>query len=63
MKQIQIRKGWTGSFEKLDQVIQDLDVLYEFYTAGDVSEEELKAEYAKAKANVEELELKKMLSA
>lgn len=63
MKQIQIRKGWTGAFEKLDQVIQDLDVLYEFYSAGDVSEEELKTEFTKARIEVEELELKKMLSA
>ncbi len=63
MKQIQARKGWTSSFEDLDQKIQDLEVLYEFYGAGDVSEEELKAEYLKAKDAVEELELKKMLSA
>ena len=63
MKQIQARKGWTTSFEKLDQIIQDLDVLYEFYGAGEVSEEELKADYGKAKETVEELELKKMLSA
>lgn len=63
MKQIQARKGWTTSFEDLDQKIQDLEVLYEFYSAGDVAEEELKEEYIKTKEAVEELELKKMLSA
>jgi peptide chain release factor 2 len=63
MKQIQARKGWTTSFEKLDQIIQDLEVLYEFYSAGEVSEEELRVDYGKAKETVEELELKKMLSA
>jgi peptide chain release factor 2 len=63
MKQIQARKGWTTSFEDLDQKIQDLEVLYEFYSAGDVAEEELKEEYLKTKEAVEELELKKMLSA
>lgn len=62
MKQIQARKGWTTSFENLDQKIQDLEVLYEFYSAGEVSEEELKADFLKAKDAVEELELKKMLS-
>ncbi|OOG72765.1 peptide chain release factor 2 [Algoriphagus sp. A40] len=62
MKQIQARKGWTTSFENLDQKIQDLEVLYEFYSAGEVSEEELKADFLKAKDSVEELELKKMLS-
>src|SRR5690606_5647217 len=61
-KQIQARKGWTSSFENLDQKIQDLEVLYEFYSAGEVSEEELKIDYLNAKETVEELELKKMLS-
>lgn len=62
MKQIQARKGWTSSYENLDQKIQDLEVLYEFYSAGEVSEEELKVDYLNAKETVEELELKKMLS-
>ncbi len=62
MKQIQARKAWTTSFETLDQKIQDLDVLYEFYSAGEVTEEELRADFLKAKEAVEELELKKMLS-
>jgi len=63
MKQIQARKGWTTAYENLDQKIQDLEVLYEFFSAGEVSEDELKADYLKTKEAVEELELKKMLSA
>ncbi|MHA7128283.1 peptide chain release factor 2 [Algoriphagus namhaensis] len=62
MKQIQLRKGWTKSYEELDQQIQDLEVLYEFYSLDEVSEEEMKKEYEKGKNAVEELELKKMLS-
>jgi peptide chain release factor 2 len=62
MKQIQARKAWTNAFENLDQIIQDLDVLYEFYSADEVSEDEIKTEYKKAQSAVEELELKKMLS-
>ncbi|MEP1085268.1 peptide chain release factor 2 [Algoriphagus sp.] len=62
MKQIQARKAWTGSFEDLNKIIEDLEVLYEFYSADEVSEEEIKAEYIKAEAAVQELELKKMLS-
>jgi peptide chain release factor 2 len=62
MKQIQVRKGWTSSFEDLDQIIQDLEVLYEFYSMDEVGEDEIKTEYQKAKTAVEELELKKMLS-
>jgi peptide chain release factor 2 len=62
MKQIQARKAWTSAFENLNKTIEDLDVLYEFYSAEEVSEEEIKAEYLKAEAAVQELELKKMLS-
>jgi peptide chain release factor 2 len=40
-----------------------LEVLYEFFTAGEVTEEELKKDYLLCKDAVEELELKKMLSA
>jgi peptide chain release factor 2 len=62
MKQIQARKGWTTAFESVDKAIQDLDVLFEFYSAEEVTEEEIKTEYKKALKEVEELELKKMLS-
>jgi peptide chain release factor 2 len=62
MKQIQARKTWTSSFESLNKIIEDLEVLYEFYSADEVSDEEMKAEYTKAEAEVQELELKKMLS-
>ncbi|WP_296697769.1 peptide chain release factor 2 [Algoriphagus sp.] len=62
MKQIQARKTWTSAFENLATIIGDLEVLYEFYSADEVSEEEIKSEFEKAKNVVEELELKKMLS-
>lgn len=62
MKQIQARKTWTVQFESLEKTIQDLEVLYDFYSMEEVSEEEMKAEFLKAKDAVEELELKKMLS-
>ncbi|MBW3466533.1 peptide chain release factor 2 [Arthrospiribacter ruber] len=61
MKQIQIRKGWTNSFESVETLLQDLEVLYDFYSMDEVSEEEIKTEYKKALNAVEELELKKML--
>ncbi|EAZ79215.1 peptide chain release factor 2 [Algoriphagus machipongonensis] len=62
MKQIQARKTWTTSYENLEKAIEDLEVLYEFYSADEVSEEEMSREFEKAKSTVEELELKKMLS-
>ncbi|MDN3688142.1 peptide chain release factor 2 [Cyclobacterium jeungdonense] len=62
MKQIQARKSWTNQYEAVDSGIQDLEVLWEFYNAGEVSEEELKKDYEKQLGKVEDLELKKMLS-
>jgi peptide chain release factor 2 len=62
MKQIQARKSWTTSFEKVETSLQDLEVLYDFYSVDEVSEEEIKSEFQKALKEVEELELKKMLS-
>ncbi|WP_128545389.1 peptide chain release factor 2 [Larkinella soli] len=62
MKQVRALKGWTGGYEKVDGMLSDLETLYEFYEAGDVSEEEIDAEGGKVKAALEELELKKMLS-
>jgi peptide chain release factor 2 len=62
MKQIQARKAWTSAYEKVDTRAQDLEVLFEFYAAGEVGEDELKADYRKALSEVEDLELKKMLS-
>ncbi|SNR93917.1 peptide chain release factor 2 [Belliella buryatensis] len=62
MKVIQSKKSWTNSYEKIETGIQDLDVLYEFYSMDEVPEEELKSEYSKVLKEVEDLELKKMLS-
>ncbi len=62
MKQIQSRKAWTTAYEKAETLVQDLEVLHEFYTAGDVKEEEIKRDYQKALDEIEDLELKKMLS-
>jgi peptide chain release factor 2 len=42
--------------------VGDLDTLYEFYSAGDVSEEELNKEAEKTEKAIEVLEFKKMLS-
>jgi peptide chain release factor 2 len=62
MKQIQAKKGWTQPFEALDTQLQDLEVLFDFYAMDEVSEEEIKSEYRKVLAELEDLELKKMLS-
>lgn len=53
---------WTDAFEKVNKLLEDLEVLNEFHEAGDVGEDELHREYEKTARAVEELEFKKMLS-
>jgi peptide chain release factor 2 len=62
LKNLRAKKVWTDSYERVQKLIDDLEVLNEFHEAGDVGEEELDLEYKKAERAVEELEFKKMLS-
>jgi peptide chain release factor 2 len=62
MKQVRALKGWTTGYEKAESAIGDLETLFEFYTMGEATEEEVDEEGAKFNEILEELELKKMLS-
>ena len=62
MTQIKARKSWTSDFENVQAKVEDLEVLYEFYGSGDVSEQEIQRDYHAALKKVEDLELKKMVS-
>lgn len=62
LKEIKSKKVWTDHFKAVETTVGDLDTLYEFYSAGDVSEEELNKEAEKTEKAIEVLEFKKMLS-
>ncbi|WP_238807326.1 peptide chain release factor 2 [Emticicia aquatica] len=62
MKQVRSLKGWTGGYDNADAAIGDLETLYEFYEAGEVTEEEVDEEGKKVEVILEDLELKRMLS-
>ena len=62
MKSIQSKKVWTDSFERALSAYEDLETLYEFYEAEEVSEADIRKEFQKTERVVEELEFKKMLS-
>ncbi|KAB7726156.1 peptide chain release factor 2 [Rudanella paleaurantiibacter] len=62
MKQVRALKGWVGGYDSLNGQLEDLETLFEFYEAGDVTEEEVDTEAQKVTVTLEELELKKMLS-
>lgn len=57
-----MQKIWTDAFDKLSNALEDLETLFEFYQAGDMSEAEVDTEWHKLVGEVEELEFKKMLS-
>lgn len=62
MKKIRGVKYWVESFDKLNEMYGDLEVLHEFIKDGEGEEAELEEQYKKLTVDLEELELKNMLS-
>lgn len=62
MKAIRTIKFWISAYDKLADAIDDLDVLLEFLKAGEGDESDFEASYYILLKEVEELELKNMLS-
>ncbi|HLF34209.1 MAG TPA: peptide chain release factor 2 [Cyclobacteriaceae bacterium] len=62
LREIKSRKVWTGHFDKVNSMFQDLETLFEFYIDGEVGDEEIEKEYQAARDEIEALEFKKMLS-
>jgi peptide chain release factor 2 len=62
MKHIRGLKYWVDTFDRTATAVADLDVLMEFVREGMAEEAELNAQYATLLDEIEELELKNMLS-
>jgi peptide chain release factor 2 len=62
MREIKTHKHWVGIYQRVATHVEDLEVLYEFFKEGDVSEEELDARYAEAIEAVDELEFQSTLN-
>jgi len=62
MKQIRGLKYWVETFDRTATAVADLDVLMEFVREGMAEEAELNSQYTKLLEEIEELELKNMLS-
>lgn len=63
MKKIRELKRWVGLYEGVKREVDDLGVMFEFWKAKEVSEEEVEGQFRKATDALEELEFKNMLSA
>lgn len=61
MKNIRSVKVWTEGFNAVNQCIEDLQVLYDFFEAGETTESDMDQTFAEAITKVEELEAKNML--
>lgn len=62
MQEINELKSWVESYNLARQQVEELEVLHEFFEDGDANEADLETEYEKAKAIIEEIEFKNMLS-
>jgi peptide chain release factor 2 len=63
LKQIRNKKFWIDAQAKSKTNLEDLKVLIEFYEMGETSEDEVMKHYEESMLELEELELKNMLSA
>jgi peptide chain release factor 2 len=61
MKDISLIKGWTLSYDKVEDALDDLEVLFDFHKDGEATEVEIEEQYARTLSLIEELELKNML--
>jgi len=62
MKVLREKKKWVEDYNKAKSLVEDLEVLFEFYKAEEVSASELENQYNKALNIIEHLEFKNMLS-
>jgi peptide chain release factor 2 len=61
MKEIRGLKFWTTGFEELSRLRDDLDTIWEFYEAGEATEDEVDEEGKKLEAKLDEIEFRKMM--
>ncbi|MBQ4821927.1 peptide chain release factor 2 [Aquimarina sp. MMG016] len=62
MRALNAEKKWVSDYEKGETLVDDLEVLYEFYKEGDTTETEVNERHTEALEQIEELEFKNMLS-
>ena len=62
MRVLQSRKQWIIDYDKAQQLIGDLEVLFEFFKSEEVTIEELEEQYLQTATLIEGLEFKNMLS-
>ena len=62
MKEIKLNEYWTGLYQHVETSVEDFVVLFEFWKAGDATEEETKIAYEHAMVAIEDAEFKSTLN-
>ena len=62
MKEIRVKKKWVTDFNNAKNLIDELEILYEFSKEGEYSDEEVEAQFNKATTLLEDIEFRNMLS-
>jgi peptide chain release factor 2 len=62
MKEIKLNEYWTGMYHHVETCVEDFVVLFEFWKAGDATEEETKIAYDQAMVAIEDAEFKSTLN-
>ena len=61
LKEAKINKYWIDFYDAVNSAVEDFAVLFDFWKEGEAAEEEVKAAYDKAVADIDELEFKSTL--
>jgi len=61
MRLIRTIKQWTDSFRLVDNLVDELQVIFEFSETGEATEEEVEQHFSEARTAVEDLETRNML--
>ena len=62
LKEIKVNEYWINMFNSVETAVEDFAVLFEFWKAGETSEEEVKEAYNKAIELIEDAEFKSTLN-
>jgi peptide chain release factor 2 len=62
LKKLNRLRQWVEHYQSIQRQVDDLEVLFDFYKAGEVDDQELQQQYDSARKTLEDAEFKMMLS-
>lgn len=61
LRKVSAIKAWVEGYEKVEQSVGDLEVIYDFYKEGESTEADVDSAYAESEKIIEQLEMRNML--